>query len=62
LLVSGSFIAVVTARVERKLSDTDLDDAVEHLLRLLGLSIEESRRIAHLPLAALPDDEHGEEL
>ena len=54
LLVSGAFLAVLSARVEKKLGDRDLDDAVEHLLRLLGLRKAEAKDIAHRPLRPLP--------
>jgi AcrR family transcriptional regulator len=54
LLVSGAFIAVMTAHVENNLANRDLDDAVEHLLRLLGLSPAEAHDIAHRPLRPLP--------
>jgi AcrR family transcriptional regulator len=54
LLVSGAFIAVLSARVEKTLLDSDLDDAVEHLLRLLGVSTAEAHDIAHRPLRRLP--------
>jgi AcrR family transcriptional regulator len=54
LLISGAFVAVLSARVEKKLGEEDLDDAVEHLLRLLGLSNTEAHAIAHRPLPPLP--------
>jgi AcrR family transcriptional regulator len=56
LLVSGAFVTTITARIAGTLTDRDLDDAVEHLLRLFGLSVAEARTIAHLPLPRLPDD------
>jgi len=36
------------------LDDGDLDDGVEHLLRLLGIPVDEAAEIAHRPLPALP--------
>jgi AcrR family transcriptional regulator len=54
LLLSGAFVAVLGAHVEHKLSASDLDDAVEHLLRLLGVSKHEAHEIAHRPLRHLP--------
>jgi AcrR family transcriptional regulator len=54
LLLSGAFIAAMSVRVDDELDDTDLDDAVEHLLRLLGLSPAEAHRISHRPLRPLP--------
>jgi AcrR family transcriptional regulator len=56
LLVSGAFIAVLSARVDGRLDDRDLDDAVEHLLRMLGLDADEAEDIAHRPLPTLPAD------
>jgi len=59
LLMSGAFIAVLSAQVENKLDERDLDDAVEHLLRLLGVSTVEAHDIAHRPLRRLPADRGG---
>lgn len=59
LLLSGAFIAVLHAHVTKKLAAGDLDDAVEHLLRLLGLSAAEAHDIAHRPLRPLPAGRHG---
>ena len=56
LLTSGAFIAVVGAQVDGALSDSDLDDAVEHLLRLFGLDKADAHDIAHRPLRKLPAD------
>jgi AcrR family transcriptional regulator len=56
LLMTGAFLAALSARVEKRLDDGDLDDAVEHLLRLLGLSSAEAHQIAHRPLRPLPLD------
>jgi len=55
-LVLGAFVATITARIEGKLADRDLDDAVEHLLRLFGLGVAEAGAIAHRPLRPLPPD------
>lgn len=52
-LVSGAFLAAMSARVEGRISDEDLDDAVEHILRLLGVPLDESRQLAHEPLPAM---------
>jgi AcrR family transcriptional regulator len=54
LLVAGGVVAVLGAHSEGALRDEDLDDAVEHLLRLFGLEADEARRLSHGPLAALP--------
>jgi AcrR family transcriptional regulator len=54
LLLSGAFIAVASARAEGKMLDRDVDDAVEHLLRMLGLSVGEAHDIAHHRLRRLP--------
>jgi AcrR family transcriptional regulator len=56
LLLSGAFVAVASARVEGKLDDRDLDDAVEHLLRMFGLNVSEAHDIAHRRLRRLPRD------
>jgi AcrR family transcriptional regulator len=56
LLVSGAFIAVMSARLDGKLDDRDLDDAVEHILRLFGLDAAEAHDIAHRPLRPFPAD------
>jgi len=54
LMVSGAFIAVMTGRLENRLDEADLDGAVEHLLRLLGVASDEARKIAHGRLRPLP--------
>jgi AcrR family transcriptional regulator len=54
LLVSGAFVAVLSARVAGRVRDDDLDDAVEQLLRVLGLERTEAHRIAHRRLRPLP--------
>jgi AcrR family transcriptional regulator len=54
MLASGAFIAVLGSHVAKKLRDSDLDDAVEYLLRLFGLSAAEAHDIAHRPLRRLP--------
>lgn len=55
-LLPASFIAIITARVEGRFSDDDLDDAVEHVLRMFGVERDEAHRLAHLPLPPLPAD------
>jgi AcrR family transcriptional regulator len=59
LLVSGAFVAVLGARVEKRFTDRDLDDAVEHLLRLLGLDAADAHDVAHRPLRPLPPARAG---
>ena len=54
-IFAGAFVAALSARVEDKLDDHDLDLAAEHLLRLLGLEREEAAHMAHQPLPPLPD-------
>jgi AcrR family transcriptional regulator len=56
LLVSGAFLAALSARVEERLAEEDLDDAVEYLLRMFGLNTDEACDIAHRPLRPLPRD------
>jgi len=52
-LLSGAVIGALSGRLEGILDDDDLDDAVEYLLRLLGVPAEEAREIAHRPLPPL---------
>jgi hypothetical protein len=47
-------IGALSGRLEGTLDDDDLDDAVEYLLRLLGVPAVEAREIAHRPLPLLP--------
>ena len=55
-LLVGSSIAVISARVDGRLCDEDLDDAVEYALRLLGVPAVEASEIAHRPLPRLPEE------
>jgi AcrR family transcriptional regulator len=52
-LLGGAVIGALGGRLEGTLDDDDLDDAVEYLLRLLGVSAGESGDIAHRPLPPL---------
>jgi AcrR family transcriptional regulator len=52
-LLSGAVIGALGGRLEKTLGDADLDDAVEYLLRLLGVPPGEARDIAHRPLPHL---------
>jgi len=52
-LISGAFVAVMAASIENKLREEDLDDAVEYVLRLLGVEREEAHEIAHRKLRRL---------
>jgi AcrR family transcriptional regulator len=56
LVLAGAFFAMLTERAEGKLDDTDLDDAVEHLLRVLGVDAVEAGQIAHRRLPPLPPE------
>ena len=56
VLLSGALIGALGSRLEGMLGDSDVDDAVEHLLRLLGVPVGEARDIAHRPLPALDRD------
>lgn len=60
-LLSSLFVAAVTARVEGRFDDHDIDDAVEHVLRLFGVERGEAAAIAHLPLSLLPADPAAQE-
>ena len=52
-LLSGAMIGALSGRLEGALDDADLDDAVEYLLRLMGVASAEAREIAHRPLPPL---------
>ena len=52
-LLSGAMIGALSGRLEGTLDDDDLDDAVEYLLRMLGVPAGEAREIAHRPLPSL---------
>jgi AcrR family transcriptional regulator len=56
-LLSGAVIGALSGRLENALSDADLDDAVEYLLRLLGVPVNEARDVAHRPLPAMDGTE-----
>ena len=56
VLASGAFLAALSAHVDGRLGEDDLDDAVEHLLRLFGLEVAEAHDIAHRRLPPLPAD------
>ena len=53
-LLSGAVIGALSGRLEGALDDGDLDDAVEYLLRLLGVPTAEALDIANRPLPPLP--------
>jgi AcrR family transcriptional regulator len=52
-LLSGAVIGALSGRLEGTLDDVDLDDAVEYLLRLLGVPSAQAKEIAHRPLPPL---------
>ena len=52
-LLSGAVIGALSGRLEGALDDVDLDDAVEYLLRLLGVPSPQAKEIAHRPLPPL---------
>ncbi len=53
-LLGSAVIGLLSRRLDGKLDDADLDEAVEYLLRLLGVPADEAADIAHLPLPHLP--------
>lgn len=55
-LIPAVFISTITARVDGRFTERDLDDAVEHVLRMFGVERADAKRIAHLPLPLLPAD------
>jgi AcrR family transcriptional regulator len=54
-LLGGAMIGALSGRLEGILDDADLDDAAEHLLRLLGVPAADAREIARRPLPPLGD-------
>jgi AcrR family transcriptional regulator len=52
-LLSGAVIGALSGRLEGTLDERDLDDAVEYLLRLLGVPVAEAQDLAHRPLPRL---------
>jgi len=60
LLLAGAIVAVLGARAEKSLADADLDDAVEHLLRMLGIDPAEAHEIAHRTLSPLPPERRAD--
>lgn len=54
LVLTGSFVSVLIARAEGALDDRTLDDAVELLLRMLGVGHEDAARVTHGKLPPLP--------
>jgi AcrR family transcriptional regulator len=58
-LVSGAFVAVVSARTDGRMDNDDVDEAVEYLLRLFGLTRADAHDLAHRPLRRLPPDRRG---
>ena len=54
-VVGSAVIGLLSRRLHGKLDDTDLDESVEYLLRLLGVPVDEAADIAHRPLPPLPE-------
>ncbi len=52
-LLSGGVLGLLSGRLEGKLGESDLDDAVEYVLRMLGVEMSEAAEIAHRPLPPL---------
>ena len=52
-LMVSAMIGLLSGRLHGRFEDADLDDAVEHLLRLIGVPADEAADIAHRPLAPL---------
>ncbi len=57
VLLSGALVSTLSGRLEQTLDDSDLDDATEYLLRVLGVPLDEAQEIAHRPLPELDADE-----
>jgi AcrR family transcriptional regulator len=60
LVLGGAFVAMLAARAEGTLDDADLDAAVEHLLRVLGVDAAEAGDIAHRKLPPLPPERRAD--
>jgi AcrR family transcriptional regulator len=59
-VLSGAVVGVLSAFLGGSRTETDLDDAVEYVLRLLGVPPAEAHKIAHRPLPPLPRDPERE--
>ena len=55
-MLSGAVVGVLSAYLGGSRTEADLDDAVEYVLRLLGVPPAEAREITHRPLPPLPPD------
>jgi AcrR family transcriptional regulator len=55
-MLSGAVVGVLSAYLGGSRTEADLDDAVEGVLRLLGVPLAEAREITHRPLPPLPSE------
>ncbi len=55
-MLSGAVVGMLTVHLGGAHPEADLDDAVEYVLRLLGVPPAEAREIAHRPLPSLPPE------
>ena len=55
-LLGGAVVGVLSAYLAGARAEADLDDAVEYVLRLLGVPPAEAREIAHRPLPSIPPE------
>jgi AcrR family transcriptional regulator len=49
-VLGGAVIGALSGRLDGALDDNDLDDAVEYVLRMLGVPATEAKEISHRPL------------
>lgn len=55
-MLSGAVVGVLSAYLGGSRTEADLDEAVEYVLRLLGVPPAEAHKITHRPLSPLPRD------
>ena len=55
-MLGGAVVGVLSAHLAGALTDADLDDAVEYVLRVLGVPPDEAREITRRPLPPLHEE------
>ena len=55
-MLSGAVVGVLSAYLGGSRTEANLDDAVEYVLRLLGVPLAEAHEITHRPLPSLPPE------
>jgi AcrR family transcriptional regulator len=59
-VLQGAFVAALSASAQGALDNDDRDAVVEYLLRVLGVSAAEARKLTRMPLKSLPRVRKGE--